>query len=254
MSSNILDSLSHDVVKYLEGISSPEKVRLSKRWDKEKDYQTYGLSAKAYTALYEVFNPRFTALTHQQRLCLAERWAETNNSTLTHLGIHLLRLSTKTREMGPENFPFLNQFLEHLRGWGNTDLICGAVLQPLLERHPDETIALLRRWNASDHPMKRRASVVVFTRKTAESGRYVVLTLELCDKLIWDTEDLVRKGVGWALKDTMRADKPKVLDYVKELRRKGVSSTITLYAIRDIKGEQRQEILNIKPPRASMKE
>jgi hypothetical protein len=45
MSFHSLDSLSHDVVVYLEGISSPEKVRLSKRWDKDKDYQTYGLSA-----------------------------------------------------------------------------------------------------------------------------------------------------------------------------------------------------------------
>ena len=64
MSSYSLDSLSHDVVVYLEGISSPEKVRLSKRWDKDKDYQTYGLSASDYTALYHRFNPRFIALTH----------------------------------------------------------------------------------------------------------------------------------------------------------------------------------------------
>ena len=95
--------------------------------------------------------------------------------------------------------------------------------------------------------MKRRASVVTFTRKTAESGKYVDITLEFCDNLIWDGEDLVRKGVGWALKDTMRADKQRVLEYVKNLRRKGVSSAITLYAIRDLKGQEREEVLSIKP-------
>jgi len=31
MSTDYLDSLSHDVVEYLETISDPEKVRLSKR-------------------------------------------------------------------------------------------------------------------------------------------------------------------------------------------------------------------------------
>lgn len=47
----------------------------------------------------------------------------------------------------------------------------------------------------------------------------------------------------------MRFDKKRVLEYVKELRRKGVSSTITLYAIRDLKGEERRKVLRIKPPK-----
>jgi len=42
--------------------------------------------------------------------------------------------------------------------------------------------------------------------------------------------------VDGVLKDTMSTDGQRVLEYVKTLRRKGVSSTITLYAIRDIKG------------------
>lgn len=249
MPSDLLDALNRDVVDYLEDISSPEKVGLSKRWDKDKDYETYGLSAKDYTALYEKFNPRFSALTHDQRLRLADGWAQTENSTLVHLGVNLLRLSTRAGELPTDHLPFLDGFAEHIRGWGNTDTLCSGVLQPLLEQHPDEVTTLLRRWNASPHPMKRRASVVTFTRKTAESGRYIDLALELCDNLIWDEEDLVRKGVGWALKDTMRANKQRILDYVKDLRRRGVSSTITLYAIRDLKGEERKHILAVKPPR-----
>jgi 3-methyladenine DNA glycosylase AlkD len=72
--------------------------------------------------------------------------------------------------------------------------------------------------------------------------------LKLCDRLVWDGEDYVRKGVGWALKDVMRGDKKKVLAYVKGLRRKGVSAVITLYAIRDLKGKERKEVLNLRPP------
>jgi 3-methyladenine DNA glycosylase AlkD len=94
---------------------------------------------------------------------------------------------------------------------------------------------------------KRRASVVTFTRRAGASGRYVDVVLELCDTLKRDTEDLVRKGVGWALKDNLRGSRAKVLAYVKQLRREGVSSTITLYAIRDLKGAERSSILKIKP-------
>src|SRR5439155_510076 len=64
--------------------------------------------------------------------------------------------------------------------------------------------------------------------------------------------DLVRKGVGWALKDLMRGDRERVLEYVKELRRRGVSSTVTLYAIRDLDGRERQEVLAVRPNRTAV--
>ena len=89
--------------------------------------------------------------------------------------------------------------------------------------------------------------MVAFVRKIGESGDFTNDALELCNNLIWDKEDYVRKGVGWALKDNMRSGKRRVLDYVKSLRRKGVSSVITLYAIRDLKGKEREEVLKKKP-------
>jgi hypothetical protein len=60
------------------------------------------------------------------------------------------------------------------------------------------------------------------------------------------TELVFQKGVGWALKDAMRGDKTKVLAYVKRLRKEGAPAIITLYAIRDLKGQERKEVLIIK--------
>jgi 3-methyladenine DNA glycosylase AlkD len=246
MTGNI-EPLNKDITDYLESISNEEKIELSKRWDKNKDYQTYGLSSKDYSELYKIFNPRFLNLNLQDRLKLTMLWAKTRNSTLIHLGCHLIRLSVRKELINPSHFGFFDNFLEYFRGWGNVDLFCSEIMRPLLEEYPTEVINLLQNWNKTEHMCKKRASVVTFTRDTAESGKYLEIALELCDNLIWDKEDLVRKGVGWSLKDNMRADKKRVLDYVKKLRRIGVSSTITLYAIRDIKGEERQKILSIKP-------
>lgn len=121
-------------------------------------------------------------------------------------------------------------------------------MQPLLRKHTNETKQLIQKWNNSDHIWKKRASVVTFTRKIGAEGVYVDYLLELCDNLIWDNEDLVRKAVGWALKDNMVGrNKEKVLTYVINLRKMGVSSTITLYAIRKLKGSEREAILKIKP-------
>jgi 3-methyladenine DNA glycosylase AlkD len=113
--------------------------------------------------------------------------------------------------------------------------------------YPKEVLKILRRWNTAESLWKRRASVVAFTRRVGASGKFTDEALSLCDNLVWDMEDYVRKGVGWALKDLMRGDKEKVLKYVKELRRKGVSAVITLYAIRDLEGKERKEVLNINP-------
>jgi len=112
--------------------------------------------------------------------------------------------------------------------------------------YPKEVLAILRKWNRSESLWKRRASVVAFTRRVRAGGRFTDEALELFDNLVWDEEDLVRKGVGWALKDCMQGDKKKVLEYVKGLRQKGVLAAITLYATRGLQGRERKEILNMK--------
>ena len=98
-------------------------------------------------------------------------------------------------------------------------------------------------WNSDDELWLRRASVVLFTRKVARSGLHTSTALEFCENLKHDPEDMVQKGVGWCLKDLMHTDKKRVLDYVIGLRRQKVSSTITLYSLRGIKGKERESVL-----------
>lgn len=246
MSESKVDKLHSKLLDFIERMVDPRKVENDKRWHKEPTI-SYGFSASDYVDVYNRFNPDFYDLSLRERIELARRLVRSENSTITHIGIHLLRISRQ--ELGQAHFEFFDECLDNVTEWGNTDLFCGAVLKPMLERMPEQVIGLLRKWNQSENKWKRRASVVTFTRKTAKKGKFIDIALELCNNLIWDREDLVRKGVGWALKDNMRFDKKRVLEYVKDLRRKGVSSTITLYAIRDLKGEERRKVLKIKPPK-----
>ena len=144
------------------------------------------------------------------------------------------------------NISFFDKALNYFQTWGTIDDFCVHTLETLLLKFPKQTIKLLREWNKSNNMWKRRASVVAFTRRAGESGKFTDEALKLCNNLVSDKEDLVQKGVGWALKDVMRGNKPKVLDYVKKLRKRGISSVITLYALRDIKGLEKKQILSIK--------
>jgi 3-methyladenine DNA glycosylase AlkD len=241
-----VNELHAELLSFIEGMVDPRKVELDKRWHREPNI-SYGFSRSDYVEVYEKFNPLFYDLSLEERITLARKLVRSENSTVTHIGIHLLRISRQ--ELTQAHFKFFDECLDNVTEWGNTDLFCGAVLQPTLERMPEHVTKLLRKWNQSENKWKRRASVVTFTRNTAKKGKFIDVALDLCNNLIWDREDLVRKGVGWALKDNMRFDKKRVLEYVKSLRRKGVSSTITLYAIRDLKEEERREVLKIKPPK-----
>jgi len=221
---------------------SPER-----KFNKDDEFVAYELKTEAWRAIMRGFRTRIQALSLDDRLDLAEMLFRQGEGWLGHSAIDVLALSV--RELEPQNFERLNSMADDFTGWSHVDDVCMSVLQPLLLAHREATLALLERWNRSPNRWKRRASVVAFVRKVGESGLFTEEALGLCENLVRDPEDLVRKGVGWALKDVMRGAPDRVRDYVKELRRRGVSSTITLYAIRDLKGPARAELLSIEPQR-----
>jgi len=234
--SSRVDTLYAEVIDFVQEI-------VSKR-------RSQGFYKSDFLEVYSRFDSRFYDLSLEEGIELAGKFITSGNATPIHMGIHLLCL--RREELDHTHFKSFDEFLDHFVGWGNVDHFCvgkGSVLQPMLEKDPEKVIELLKKWNQSTNKWKRRASVVVFTRSIAKSDRFIDEALALCENLIWDEEDLVRKGVGWALKDNMRADKERVLEYVKSLRKRGVSSVITLYAIRDLKGNEREEVLRVRKGR-----
>ena len=238
------DELVGELRQAIEEAAGGGKPEPETRYHKGDVYLSYGLRAPVFWKIMKQFRPRFLALSLEERLQTAEELLAEHIGELSYSGIHILALGID--DLGLEHFDYLDRLIDHFRGWSDVDYFCIDVMQPLLWRYPQETSALHERWSGDVNKWRRRSSVVTFTRKAGESGQFTGQVLRLCDKLIWDPEDLVQKGVGWALKDNLRGDRDRVLAYIKDLRRQGVPSTITLYAIRDLKGEERQAVLAIK--------
>jgi len=233
-----------DIHKALQNISGLQHPAADRKFHKHEEYLSYGLSASQFRELMKEFRPRFLKLSLQERMDLAERLLQTHIGDLGHVGLYILTLSIK--DITPEHFLYLDSLPEHFRSWSHVDQIALGVTQPLLWKYRKETLELLEEWSRSPIRWKRRASVVTFARKSAKSGEFMDEVIHLCENLIWDDEDIVRNGVGWALKDNLRSAPDRILSYIKELRRRGVSSTIILYAIRDLKGTKRQEVLSVQ--------
>jgi 3-methyladenine DNA glycosylase AlkC len=242
-----VEGLYSEIVGELEKRSNPRLAEREMYYHKKvgPNFKAYGISAPEFTKMLKKYRQVFGQLSFEERMELSERFFRSGYGGQMSFGIALLKLNVK--DIRPNDLSALEMAGDCLNNWGTVDGFCIEVLQPLLLEYPNEMLQLLRRWNGAESLWKRRASVVVFTRRVGASGRFADEALEFCDHLVWDEEDYVRKGVGWALKDVMRGDKKKVVEYVKGLRRKGVAAVITLYAIRDLKGKERKAVLNSRP-------
>ena len=231
----------HKAIKNKTGRQKPVPDR---QYHKHDEYLSYGLKASEFREMLKEFHPRFRKLSFQERMDLAERLLQEHVGELGHVGLYIITLSVK--ELTPKHFLYLDGLPEHFQSWSHVDHLALGVTQPLLWTYRKETLELLEEWSRSPIRWKRRASIVTFVRKAAKSGEFTKEVIHLSENLIWDEEDIVQKGVGWALKDNLRSAPDRILPYIKDLRRRGVSSTITLYAIRGLRGAQRQEVLAVK--------
>ena len=237
------EKLIADLHRAIKNISGREHPIADRNYHKHDEFLSYGLKASEFRDLLKDFEPKFRALSFQETMDLAEKLLQTNIGELGHIGLYIITLRVK--DLTPEHFDFLDGLPEHFHSWSHVDHLAMGIMQPLLWSYRKETLELLDKWSHSSVRWKRRASVVPFVRKAAKSGEFAKEVIGLCENLIWDEEDIVRKGVGWALKDNLRSAPDLILPYIKDLRRRGVSSTITLYAIRDLKGAERQEVIAV---------
>lgn len=235
-----LTALYKSIVQDLEqkGAKSPYPADAN---ETDPRYKSYGVRAAGKKEIITKHRKAIRTLSQAEQIDLATELIESRYGEQQSIGLFILEGFTDYYT--PDKFKELDSLIRCIHGWSKVDSFTGSLLRDVLFNHPDELLKLVRVWNKDDDIWLKRTSVVLFTRKVAKSGKFTNVALELCNNLIFDSEDLVLKGVGWSLKDLMKVDKKRVLDYVQLLRQKDVSSTVTLYAIKDLKGQERFDFL-----------
>ncbi|MBU4536833.1 DNA alkylation repair protein [Patescibacteria group bacterium] len=236
-------TLYKKIVLELKKKKNKDVAREEKKFNRN-EVISYGIRTPILHKIFKQFNKDVENLDLKDSFDLIILLYQSQIQEQIFFGTYILKL--KKEDFKKSDLYIINKVSSYFTSWGVVDNFCMDVLQPILLKFPKEILSLMNKWNSSENMWRRRASVVVFVRTIGESGKFNSQGLKLCNNLIRDEEDLVQKGVGWALKDMMRSDKKKIFNYVKKIRKEGVSSTITLYAIRDLKGKDREEILKIK--------
>jgi 3-methyladenine DNA glycosylase AlkD len=97
--------------------------------------------------------------------------------------------------------------------WATTDHICGALIGPLLVRHPGAA-ARLRPWSTHANMWVRRASIVGLIR-LARKGIALDQLYSVARRLHVHREDLIQKAVGWALREAGKTDMHRLERYLR---------------------------------------
>ena len=74
-------------------------------------------------------------------------------------------------------------------------------------------IGELPAWTRSRNRWKRRAAIVALLQE-AKTGRHTAAVLETAGLLLEDTDDMVRKGVGWVLKEAYPKRPREVMSFL----------------------------------------
>jgi len=237
---DIIDDLYRAIVADLveAGAASPYPADAN---EPDPRYLSYGVRAAGKKQIISRHRPAVRALDRDDRLRLAEQLISSGYGEQQSVGLAILE--PLADYFSPERLDELDGLVRHLRGWSKVDEFSGSLVRDVLFNNPDALLPYVRRWNADDDRWLKRLSVVLFTRKVAATGRFTDVALDLCDNLAHDEEDLVRKGVGWSLKDLLKVDRDRVMAHVAALRADGASGVVIRYAIKDLPAAERAAFL-----------
>jgi 3-methyladenine DNA glycosylase AlkD len=131
---------------------------------------------------------------------------------------------------------WLNRYVDN---WGACDGLASWLLAACIENEP-ELSAALPAWTRSRNRWKRRAAAVALVYE-AKRGRSTERILEVAGLLIGDDDDMVRKGLGWLLKESYPTKPREVVRFL--LAHSDAPRLVIRYAAEKMTSADRQKVM-----------
>ena len=146
------------------------------------------------------------------------------------------------RDFTPRLLPRWKGWLaaNHSANWATTDSICGALIGPLLLKHPAHSDSL-RTWARHRNMWVRRAAIVGLIHR-ARRGQSLDAVYDIARRLHGDRQNLIQKAVGWALREAGKTDMVRLEHYLRA-GGAGIPRTTVRYAIERFPETKRRALL-----------
>jgi 3-methyladenine DNA glycosylase AlkD len=145
-------------------------------------------------------------------------------------------------QFGDREFRLFETWLDRISSWADHDGLVHYLIAPMVAAKPARANAVFR-WATSKDRWHRRAACVALIRG-ARAKMFFPEIVRLSNSLLADQDDMVRKGLGWLLRETAKFDARRTVPYLKKIR--GHAPRLVLRtACETLPGSTRKRILGI---------
>ncbi len=149
-------------------------------------------------------------------------------------------LKKLVKNLEKKDFYIFEKWIDkYVTNWAHCDILCAGIIGEIIRKYPILTNETLT-WVKSKNRWKKRASAVCYIKLSIEK-KFLPTIFKTSKLLINESDDLVQKGYGWALKDASKNYKKEVIEFL--LKNKNMPRTALRYACERLSKEEKEKIL-----------
>jgi 3-methyladenine DNA glycosylase AlkD len=119
-------------------------------------------------------------------------------------------------EFGNREFKRFDSWLDRISSWADHDALVHSLIAPMVAAKPARTRVVVR-WAKSPNRWRRRAACVALIRGARAQMFFPEIT-KLSHSLLGDEDDMVQKGLGWLLRETVKFDAQRTVPHLMKIR------------------------------------
>lgn len=139
-----------------------------------------------------------------------------NGSVLEEKIFAVFLLEKLDAEFDDDDFKRFDSWLDRISSWADHDALIHDLIAPMIARDPARAKTVFR-WAKSPNRWRRRAACVALIRGARERMFFPEIQ-RLSNLLLADEDDMVRKGLGWLLRETAKFDAQRTVPYLMKIR------------------------------------
>lgn len=128
----------------------------------------------------------------------------------------VLLLENLTARLDDTHFGLFEGWLDRIRTWADHDGLVHSLIAPMNQAKPTRARKVFE-WAKSPDRWHRRAACVALIQGTRRK-MFFPQVVRLSNLLLKDEDDMVQKGLGWLLRETAKADRPRTVPYLMKIR------------------------------------
>ena len=125
-------------------------------------------------------------------------------------------LEKLTGELGEKEFRLFESWLARISSWADHDALVHSLIAPMISAEP-KRLPRAFKWSKSRDRWHRRAACVALIHGTRQK-RFFPQIARLASLLLSDDDDMVRKGLGWLLRESAKANPTQTVPYLLKIR------------------------------------